>query len=90
ADKIIEIEQWGNIQWTSMKSAFSQCGLLDITATDSPDLSNVIDATLMFYNAFSLLANNSMENWDTSHIKIFKYMFGYTNNNFLFTDNLNL
>ncbi|MEG0926970.1 BspA family leucine-rich repeat surface protein [Chryseobacterium sp.] len=89
ADKIIEVEQWGNIQWTTMKSAFSQCGLLTVTATDSPDLSNVTDVTLMFYNAFSLQSNTSMENWDTSHIKIFKYMFAYSNNTFLFTDNFN-
>ncbi|WP_353146631.1 BspA family leucine-rich repeat surface protein [Chryseobacterium sp.] len=90
ANKITEIVQWGNIQWTSMKSAFSQCGILDITATDVPDLSKVKDATLMFYNAYSLKGNASIANWDTSAIKKFKYMFGYsTPMSFQFADHFN-
>ncbi|MGU3375911.1 BspA family leucine-rich repeat surface protein [Chryseobacterium sp. M5A1_1a] len=89
ANKIIAVEQWGNIQWTSMKSAFSQCALLDITATDSPNLSNVTDTTLMFYNTFSLQASNSMANWDMSNVKLFKYMFGSSGTAFSYTDNFN-
>ena len=30
ADKILEIEQWGNIAWTTMNSAFSQCKLVQL------------------------------------------------------------
>lgn len=78
SNKIMEIEQWGNIQWQSMKSAFSQCGLLEITATDTPDLSKVTDASLMFYNTFKLNNNPSMADWNTYNIKNFKYMFGRT------------
>lgn len=77
ANKIVEIEQWGNIQWASMNSAFAQCMDLKLTATDAPNLSAVEDASLMFYNAFNFAANNSMSSWDTSNIKNFKYMFGY-------------
>ncbi|AZA84692.1 hypothetical protein C1637_07595 [Chryseobacterium lactis] len=87
ANKIVEITQWGNIQWTDMKSAFSQCGLLNITATDSPDLSHITDASMMFYNTTSLEGNSSMANWDTSRIKNFKYMFGRGTSSFLGADN---
>jgi surface protein len=76
-NKIVEIEQWGNIQWESMNNAFAQCMTIELTATDSPDLSNVEDASMMFNNAFNFKGAPSMANWDTSHIKNFKYMFGY-------------
>ena len=77
ADKILEIEQWGNISWESMNSAFSNCRLMQLTAIDSPDLSNVTDAAFMFFNAHNFLGAPSMQNWDTSHIQDFKFMFAY-------------
>jgi surface protein len=75
ADKILEIEQWGNIAWTSMNNAFSQCKLVQITATDIPDLSNVEDASYMFYGTKSFTGASSMQNWDTSKVKHFRFMF---------------
>ncbi len=76
-NKIVEIEQWGNIQWTSMNNAFAQCMNMELTATDSPDLSNVTDVSMMFNNAYNFKGAPSMANWDTSTIQNFKYMFGY-------------
>lgn len=75
ADKILEIEQWGNIVWTSMNNAFSQCKLVQITATDIPNLSNVEDASYMLYGTKSFTGASSMQNWDTSKIKNFRFMF---------------
>ncbi|WP_415328259.1 BspA family leucine-rich repeat surface protein [Chryseobacterium sp. MMS23-Vi53] len=77
SDKIVEIEQWGNIKWTSMNNAFAQCMNVQLTATDSPDLSIVEDASLMFNHAYNFKGAPSMENWDVSHVKNFKYMFGH-------------
>lgn len=77
ADKILEIEQWGNISWESMNSAFSNCRLIQLTATDSPNLSNVTDASFMFHNAHNFLGAPSMQNWDTSHIQNFMFMFAH-------------
>lgn len=37
-DKILSVEQWGNIAWTSMASAFSGCSNIVINATDTPNL----------------------------------------------------
>ncbi|WET51147.1 BspA family leucine-rich repeat surface protein [Chryseobacterium indologenes] len=66
--KIINIEQWGNIIWTSMQHAFNRCENLDITATDTPDLSMVNDMSNMFYNCHSLVGNPTINNWDISNV----------------------
>lgn len=77
-DRITEIEQWGNIQWSSMGSAFANCKLLQLTAMDSPNLSNVTDASFMFANTDSFTGHSSMSSWNTSGVKDFRYMFGFT------------
>lgn len=77
ADKLLAIEQWGNIQWQSMQNAFSYCRYVQLTATDSPNLSSVEDASYMFYNANSLTGHASMANWNTSNIKDFRNMFSH-------------
>ncbi|MCW3170123.1 BspA family leucine-rich repeat surface protein [Chryseobacterium sp. 09-1422] len=77
SDKLLEISQWGNIQWQSMYNAFSHCRYVQITATDSPDLLAVLDGSYMFYNANSLTGNPSMANWNTSTIEDFQNMFSH-------------
>ncbi|WP_051289338.1 BspA family leucine-rich repeat surface protein [Chryseobacterium daeguense] len=89
ADKILEIEQWGNISWESMNSAFSNCRLIQLTATDAPDLSNVTDASFMFHNAHNFLGASSMGNWDTSHIQDFSFMFAHQGDYPAAIDNFN-
>lgn len=74
SDKILEIEQWGNISWTTMESAFSLCRLVQLTATDTPNLNNVEDASFMLYGTTSFTGASSMQNWDTSKIKNFSFM----------------
>lgn len=91
SNKIMAIEKWGNISWTSMNSAFTQCLNMQLTATDTPNLQNVEDASMMFYNSFNFEGNNSMALWNTSNIKNFKAMFGYrtANPTITLTDNFN-
>lgn len=50
-DKILEVMQWGNIAWESMNRAFWGSSNLQITAIDSPDLSNVTNMGSMFSEA---------------------------------------
>ena len=83
--KILEVEQWGDIMWTDMNSAFANCELLDITATDSPNLSLVTDMSFMFGNCFVLTGTPEFNNWDTSNVNNMYYMFG---ENFLFNQPL--
>ena len=75
SDKIIRIEQWGEIQWASMNLAFAGCENLDITAIDIPDLSGLISLRSMFMGASSLVYNESINNWDTSNIEDMAQMF---------------
>ena len=73
SEKILSVEQWGDVQWTSMKSAFSQCNYLSINATDVPNLSQVTDMSFMF-----TLCNNfdsPIGNWDVSNVNNMSYMF---------------
>lgn len=88
-ERILEVEQWGNIQWTSMYSAFTNCRFLKITATDLPNLNNVTDASCMFYRIPNLSVHASMGNWNMSTIKNFKGMFGGSSGVNAITDTFN-
>jgi len=64
--KLLAIEQWGSISWTSMAAAFSGCVNLRVNATDAPDLSGVTDLSQMFYQATAF--NDNINHWDVSTI----------------------
>jgi len=64
--KIIEIIEWGDIQWQSMENAFYGCSNLNFDAIDTPDLSGVSTLKNMFRNAG--LFNGIINSWDVSTI----------------------
>ncbi|MCS4115998.1 hypothetical protein GGP49_002948 [Salinibacter ruber] len=72
ADKIVEVTQWGDIQWSTMEEAFAESDFknasnLDISASDTPDLSGVTSMRRMFEGATSLTASgSSIGQWDVS------------------------
>jgi len=66
--KLVNIEQWGTIVWVSMFSTFAACSnLTNLSATDAPDLSNVISLEYMFSDCSQLVHIPGLENWDVSH-----------------------
>ncbi|WP_053082710.1 BspA family leucine-rich repeat surface protein [Chryseobacterium angstadtii] len=73
--KIIDVAQWGNIKWSSMKDAFWYCEEMDVTATDIPFLSNVTDMSGIFSGCYKLVGNSSFSNWDISHVTNLKQSF---------------
>ena len=73
--KILNILQWGDIQWKSMNNAFVRCPNLDVTASDAPDLSMTDDLRRMFSSCTSLIGNQAIGDWDVSNIKNMMYMF---------------
>lgn len=75
-EKILEVTQWGNITWQTFNNAFVWCSNLQITATDSPNLTQVTNMQEMFYMCFSLTGNSSLSNWNTSNVTNMFYMFG--------------
>ncbi|MER2490755.1 BspA family leucine-rich repeat surface protein [Catenovulum sediminis] len=72
-DKIIAIEQWGDIEWRSMGAAFWGCKNLNVTAIDAPDLSKVSKTNGMFRGAVSF--NADIGHWDVSTVKNMANMF---------------
>jgi surface protein len=72
-DKILTVEQWGDIEWSSMLDAFAGCSNLTSDATDAPDLTNVSTLQSMFLEATSF--NGAIGNWDVSNVSQFAYMF---------------
>ncbi|MCS3953323.1 BspA family leucine-rich repeat surface protein [Salinibacter ruber] len=69
ANKIVEVTQWGDIQWLTMERAFFEASNLDISASDTPDLSSVTSMRGMFQGATSLTASgSSIGQWDVSGV----------------------
>jgi surface protein len=75
-EKLIDIKQWGTIEWTSMENAFKGCENLIVSATDAPNLSNVNNLSSMFYRAEVL--NSDLNNWDVSNVDTMELMFAFT------------
>jgi hypothetical protein len=79
--KIISVDQWGTNPWTSIEGAFDGTDSLNITATDSPNLTGVSSALRMFSGS-GISTNPAMNNWNTSIITNMQEMFsGATNFN---------
>jgi surface protein len=64
--KLLSIEQWGNIVWTSMKYSFGYCSNLISNAVDAPNLTMVSNMEYAFYGCTAL--NMDMSDWDVSNV----------------------
>ncbi len=73
APKLQSIEQWGDVSWTSMGSAFYGADNMVYNAVDSPDLSDVTDMSSMFHGADSF--NGDISGWDVSGVTRMSEMF---------------
>lgn len=60
------IEAWGSTQWISLERAFSDCGNLEINATDIPNFSQVTN----MYGTFAGIKNinTDISQWDVSNV----------------------
>jgi len=76
APKLQTIEQWGDIAWASMNSAFFGCGNLTYNATDVPNLAGVTDMSYMFAVCTAFNGNATMSTWNTSNVTTMLNMFG--------------
>lgn len=78
--RLIDVEQWGAVAWSSMEYAFMGCLNLNITATDLPNLSNVTSMSSMFYGCDILNGPSNIGDWNTSNVTNMSYMFYLAHN----------
>jgi len=78
--KLLEIKQWGSIKWSSFTSAFKGMTNMQLTATDTPDLSQVTDMSSAFEGATSFTGHESMNSWNTSGVTNMSTTFGGASN----------
>ncbi|MCF8238170.1 MAG: BspA family leucine-rich repeat surface protein [Saprospiraceae bacterium] len=74
-NKIQTVDQWGEILWISMASAFYGCANLTCEATDMPDLSSVSSCSEMFSNCGLLDGPANIGGWDMSSVTNMSSMF---------------
>jgi surface protein len=72
-DKLLDVLQWGKINWKTFNNSFSDCKNLKISAIDNPNLRSVTDLSFMFNN--SSLINTDISKWDVSNINDMNHMF---------------
>ena len=73
APLLASIDQWGDMRWTSMRAAFHGAFNMEYKATDTPDLSEVTDMSLMFHVTDKF--NGNLSGWDVSGVTGMTSMF---------------
>ncbi|MGX5854333.1 BspA family leucine-rich repeat surface protein [Dyadobacter jiangsuensis] len=78
--KLIELKQWGDIQWESMETAYLFCNKMIITATDIPNLQHVTSMSNMF-SSTGVTSIPGINSWDVSGVTNMQGLFSYTRMN---------
>lgn len=66
--RLVDIRQWGTTSWSSMSSSFFGCSNLQISATDTPDLSAVSNMSDMFSYCTELNGPTNIGTWNTGKV----------------------
>jgi surface protein len=69
-ESLISVEQWGDMQWSSMEEAFKDCDHIVINASDTPNLSKVTNMSSMFatFSENETTFKGDIRSWDVSNI----------------------
>ena len=74
AGALLRVEQFGTVQWQTMRGAFFGCGNMQFAPRiDTPDLSKVIDMSYMFSGC--TLFNYPLNRWNVNKVTYMSYMF---------------
>ena len=65
-DQLLDVLQWGDIEWKSFVKSFKNWPGSDFSATDVPDLSQVTEMFELFYQAENF--NGNIGSWDVSNV----------------------
>ena len=73
-EALLRVEQFGTVQWGSMKNAFFYCKNMDFAkGIDTPDVSQVTNMENMFYGCSAF--NQPLNNWDVGQVTNMESMF---------------
>jgi surface protein len=73
-EKLAEIQQWGDVEWSSFQLAYQGTENLAITAADIPDLGNVANMRAAFKKS-GINTVPQINNWDVSNVTNMSEMF---------------
>ena len=74
AEALLRVEQFGTVQWQTMRNAFYGCKNMQFASgIDTPDLSKVTNMQAMFSRCTSF--NQPLNNWDVSKVTDMRRMF---------------
>lgn len=72
---LLQVNQWGSVQWISMEDAFMNSQSLQVTASDVPNLVNCTSLKNMFKSCFALNSPFNLNAWNISTITNLSGMF---------------
>jgi len=72
---LIDVEQWGSVNWNSMDSTFYNCNNLNVSANDIPNLNSVTSTSAMFHGCSSLIGPSNIGSWNTQTVQDMSRMF---------------
>ena len=72
-DKLVSVDNWGQVGFTSMYRAFYSCRNLVLVPGTTDGIETVTNMKDMFRNASAL--NSNISGWDTSNVTSMRYMF---------------
>src|SRR5690625_1044980 len=72
-DKILTVDQWGDIRWSSMGGAFYGAKNMQLTTTEAPDLGGVSNLSSMFRDTETF--DQDLSSWDVSRVRRMQNMF---------------
>lgn len=84
--KISNISQWGILKLGNAGNYFHGCGNLDVTATDTPDLTDTTNLSNIWTECLKLVGNSAFDLWETENVTDFTNEFAAC---FLFNQSLN-
>lgn len=74
-ENLLEVIQWGDINWSSFHDMFRSCTEMTISAMDIPSTASVTSLGFAFSNCTAITDIPNIDEWDVSNVKNMQYTF---------------